>query len=55
MRKWARISLVAGLFLLATALIWSIAAGRPIWDEFYDACADENGCTVWGDNGETDD
>ena len=50
MKKWARISLLAGVFLLATALIWSIAAGKPVWEEFYDACADEDGCVVWGGN-----
>ena len=54
MKKWARISLIAGLFLFVTALIWSIAAGRPLWTEFYDACFDEDGCAIWSDNGEID-
>ncbi|MDR0979604.1 MAG: hypothetical protein LBM12_00385 [Candidatus Nomurabacteria bacterium] len=46
MKKWAQISVLAGFFLLITAVIWSVAVGRPVWQEFIDACSGENGCQV---------
>lgn len=48
MKRWETVSLLGGLFLLMTGVIWSVAVGQPVWDQFMYACANEQGCTIWG-------